>query len=809
MDSLKQLAEWCLGVPAGQPGQGTAWHLRVEPPWPAGVPPWAALLVGLSAVLVVVLVYRRDAASLSRGKRALLAGLRLGVIGVLLLLLTDITLTIDRTGLPVIVILVDDSASMSLEDRYADRDVDRQIQRLLADGGFQQATRLNIARSILTRRDGALLKKLIERHKIRVYRFSDTAHSVGRGEYLTAAEIDELLPLLSNLEAVGEQTRPGPAVRKVLDDLRGTPPSAVIVLSDGITSTTAADRLTTVIERASADLVPIFTVGIGSDEPNRDIQLYDTLAVEMAFVGDPVIFTSRLKTYGYEGKTLQVRLKDESTGEVLAVKQIKAGPDGESVKFQVTYTPQYQGEFDYTLEVPLGEGEQNAANNAETRHVSVREEQIRVLLVDSVPRYEFRYLKHLLERDKTVDVETVLQEADIEYAAEDETARERFPVQREELLNYDVIIFGDVNPSFLGTAVYENLDEFVREIGGGLVVIAGPLYTPLAYRGTPLEVLLPIKLNTAQAPPPEIPIVEGFRPRLTVEGRKEAPMFRFADSEQESLAIWRRLPELYWLFEAPDLAEGARVYAEHPTRRGSGRNLPVIVKHRVGAGTVLFHATDDLWRWRLRLGDLYYGRYWIQAIRHLSRAKLVGRKNFAELSTDRSTYSRGENVNLRVKFYDERLAPVEDDGVTVVVERRGDVQRPVKLSRLPEAPSVFEGQLLRPAQGSYHAFVIRPPFEQAPPSANFQVQAPDQELQRRSLDRAELLETAERTHGKFYTPAEADRLLQDIPPGHAVPLETLDPIPLWSRWQSVVPVIALFAGLLLAEWLLRKRFRLV
>ena len=81
--------------------------------------------------------------------------------------------------------------------------------------------------------------------------------------------------------------------------------------------------------------------------------------------------------------------------------------------------------------------------------MSIRDVKTRVLLADHSPRWEFRYVKHLLERESTVELHTVLQEADIEYSAEDETALEHFPVRRDELLKYDVVIFGDLDPQFL------------------------------------------------------------------------------------------------------------------------------------------------------------------------------------------------------------------------------------------------------------------------------------------------------------------------------------------------------------------------
>ncbi len=57
------------------------------------------------------------------------------------------------------------------------------------------------------------------------------------------------------------------------------------------------------------------------------------------------------------------------------------------------------------------------------------------------------------------------------------------------------------------------------------------------------------------------------------------------------------------------------------------------------------------------------------------------------------------------------------------------------------------------------------------------------------------------TKGQYYTYKDASRLLDDLPAGRQVPIESLPPVPLWNRW----PLLALVLGLLIGEWLLRKR----
>jgi hypothetical protein len=277
---------------------------------------------------------------------------------------------------------------------------------------------------------------------------------------------------------------------------------------------------------------------------------------------------------------------------------------------------------------------------------------------------------------------------------------------------------------------------------------------------------------------------------------------QLGDTTDQTEQIWRNLPGVYWFMETPGLKPAARVLAEHPTRVGrEGKPLPIFTLQYVGAGKVLFHATDETWAWRFRVGDVYFARYWVQTIRYLSRSKLLGKDRTAELTADRDEYPRGEPVRLRVRFFDERLAPADDDGVVVMLQREGDKHRRVTLRRSSANRGVFEGVLTRPAVGGYHAWLASPTLEGRAPADDFLVVAPAGEFERTQMDVAELKKAATDTQGAFYTLATAGQLLRDLPEGRQVPIESLEPIVLWNKW----PLVLVFVGLLVTEWVWRKR----
>ena len=471
---------------------------------------------------------------------------------------------------------------------------------------------------------------------------------------------------------------------------------------------------------------------------------------------------------------------------------------------ELVHRPKTTGERTFILEIEPKPRELQVENNRIERVVTVRKEKLKVLLVESEPRYEFRYLKNYLEREETIDLSVVLLSSDPEYSEQDRSALPTFPAAKDELFAFDVVIVGDADPGFLSHSQMQNLTEFVTDKGGGILFVAGESFNPLAYRGTPLELLLPIELADARNPTAVGNAINSYRPELTVEGRA-SPIFRFGDSEAASALIWQDLPELFWYFEAPRKKPAALVLAEHPTATGSEGKLALDLYQFAGAGKAMFHAFDDTWRWRFRAGDRYFGRFWVQAIRFLAGSKLVGQRQ-AEIQTDRRRYERGQPIRLRVRFPNPGLAPTAGS-VTVQIERNGLSPRKVTLNQVPGTRNVFEGALPQAPEGDYDVRLLPPPILDGPiPTATFRVEAPASEFERVQMNEPELRRVAAATTGgKFYTPLTADTLLKDLPKPSPVPLDTDPPIPLWNTW----PVLALFLTLITLEWVLRKRKQMV
>ena len=797
---LRRLADRLGVVPAGV-GESFDLRIRAEQPMSQGL----LLLILIPSAALIIWLYRREG-SASTPYKMFLAALRIALVILALFMLSESVLSVDRTGLPYFVVMVDDSASQQVVDQYADAKAKATAIELAKVAGHPEPDRLSLAQGLLTKDDGAILRELQKKHRVRLYLVSNSARPLAKID--KPEDIAPALKDLKKVEASGDQSRLGAGVRQVLTELRGVPPTAIILLTDG--QTTEGETIAKAAEFAARKGVPLYPIGLGDPEAPRDIELSELLVDDVVFVDDLVRFQPKLTAKGFARQGLAVKLKqkvptatDPNATKDLETIRVTAPPDGQATRLEIGHRPRETGQITYIVEVESRPRELQTENNRIEKTITVREERLRVLYVDSEPRYEFRYLKTFLDRERTIELNVVLQSSDPQYSNQDRSALPTFPSSRDDLFSYDVVILGDVEPDFLSTSQMNHLAEFVTEKGGGVLFVAGENNDPLRYKGTPLEMLLPVELARARNPIAVAGVITAFRPVLTAEGRSN-PIFRFGDDEQKSLQIWSSLPELQWFFEAPRKKPAAVVLAEHPTIAGADGPLPLMLYQILGSGKTMFHAVDDTWRWRFRVGDRYFGRFWTQTIRFLARSKILGQKK-AEIQTERKRYLRSQPIEIKVRFPNPADAPGSGE-VAVEVERKGHGSRRMTLKAAKESRNLFEGVIPQAVEGEYEVRLLPPPvLEGGLPSTTFGVDPPAGERERTQMNEAELVRAASTSGGKFYVPSDVDSLAKDLPKPQQVPLDTDPPIPLWNTW----PVLVLFLTLLVMEWVLRKRARMV
>lgn len=795
MPTLHQLIERYLGIHPANAGQGTAWEFVVRDTT-AGVLPGGLFALGMLGAIAIAWRYRQEGKRLTRWTLWPLVSLRVISLLLLLLMASGVALAVQRTGLPYLVVLLDTSASMGIVDQYRDPKLTAQARRRVTDMQLPEASRLEIAKSVLLAPESNLLRTMESRYRLKVFTFDESVSALDPAGGADGAALERSLRALRPL---GVETRLAPCLQKIFDEFRGATPAGIVILTDGVASRSASERLSAAAELAKAQSIPLFPIGLGSSDPDRDLELTDVLVERLAILGDPLMFTARVRSWGVKNEKVRATLRLVGEPEILATAETL--PTTNPFAIELLTIPQTEGDQEFEVTITPVVGESTVDNNTLTSPVTVRRTKIRVLLVERAPRWEFRHLKPLLERDEMVELKTVLQDSDVDFIREDRTALPGFPPEERALDAFDVVILGDVDLSQFNPSSLVHLRSFVSEQGGGLILIAGEKHNPKSFAGTPLEALCPVPLDAISLPSPATTAAAGFRLEPTPEGRTQA-FLRLDDQSGDPAALWRSLPELYWAWNVPKTKPGAVTLAVQSRRAGVDGQMPVLVWQRFGAGQVLFHATDELWQWRQGREDAIYGRYWGQVIRQLCRAKLLGAAQTLKLTSDRPVYTVGESIRLLARS-PGGLANEQESLVAVLERPKGERQR-IPLTRIEDGLSQYEAVLPSQPVGQYQAWIEQADSASLIDPCRFRVEIPNRELRERAANHEDLQEAAQLSHGQFYHWSNAEDLAQELPPGRPVAETTAEMIPLWNRWELVTLLLVCLSS----EWFLRKRARL-
>ncbi len=828
-DGLRAALERAVGVPSAAPGEGTRWRLEQSTVFGKGARLDGRIVLGVGAAVLVLVaaLYRLERRAAGRWSAVLLPLLlRLAALGVLLFfVLPQTRLTFDREGWPDVAVLLDTSLSMATVDDFQDPEVRARAAKL---GGLDNLTaldRLRLAKLLVARPGDGLLDRLLteKQVKVHVYTIAEQARLVA--ECVEPGDLKAGQDAVTALAADGEQSRLGDAVQAVLKAFRGGSLEAVVAYTDGVV--TSGDDLAKAGREAARAGVPLYLVGLGESREPADVVLSDLKTEEVVLKGDTLIFEARLTSRGIgDGKTAVTVpvILSERQGDKLVERarvMVTLDPTGKPLPVKLSTVAQEAGEKTFVLEVPPQPGETETGNNRLERVVLVTENRrLKVLYLESSPRYEFRFLKVLLEREsdavvgnKTVELSSMLLDAAPGYAEQDKSALRDLPT-RTELLAYDVVLWGDVDPASLprSNAFLADLAEFVKVRGGGLLFLAGTQATPAKLFGTPLGELLPVApAEVAAADDPTTPIPDGYRPKFTAFGRSHA-VLRLLSDDAENAKLWAGFKPLYWASSGYRRKASAEVLAVHPDRPADGfpgEKHPLILQQFVGSGRVMFFGFDETWRWRFRTGEERYNQFWLQAVRTLSRNRVTR----PEVRTDKQTnYRRDEPIRLTVRFPDDAPPPADDAPVRVKVERTplkpggATESQTVQLARVEGTRAEYQTLITRTPEGQYRFELTDPVVTGSRPRAEAKVLPPPGERDRIDMDRQALSRAAAESRGKFYTLADAANLPDDLPEVARVPLnQPVPPVPLWNHAATFTLVLALLA----AEWLLRRRARLL
>lgn len=763
------------------------------------LPLWGILLCIVISVSITVYGYLRIGQPLQNTVRNILIALRFCAITILLgcLLAPVIIEKKDITPPTNLSILVDTSLSMQMEDNYS---------------GTSDQSRLDQVKHILNEETHQFISTLSSDYKVHIYNFDTKTHT---------DSVDTL-----DFSPQGLLTDIISSIRDVVSLWKGQQNAGVVLISDG------AHNASNINVEEIADLdTPIYTIGVGSAVPPKDLRISKVDVLPVAHIGHESIVGITITHSGYENESVRVALRRVASNNFEGNQLVDATildisedtaiqgqriTDTKQHYVELKLTPEKEGNYQYSVTIPSLEGELTYANNEKTFSLKVVKAKLNVLYFEGRPRWEYAFLKRTLERDPDIDAtvvmkthkvdpETVLSQNSGYYPIESTRRTVRFPESIEELRQYDVLILGDLSEQHLTKTQQQAISTYVIEHSKSVIFL--PSKTALGRGGfnlTSFADILPI-----QIPNNGCNEQEGEFTVAPTQAGLFHPILQLDDSYERNTEMWQNLPVLTISFSGYQQKAGAT------TLLNKHDGSPVLLFQRVGLGKSLLFTAEGLWNWRFGVNSYkdskyktVYQRFWAQTIRWMAQES---EDKTVYISTDASSYAQYDEVDIQVRTFlqtyqsqdriDIQLEITSPSGTTFPLKTRSG-----KIESQSSNVGHHSAKLKLDENGRYkiRAVAMRENRMLDEDEINISVHQQLIEMESPQLNETLLKEIAQQTGGVYLNIDSIDNLHKHIKTVEK-PVFVDTQRDLWTNPLLLIIIV----GLLGSEWIIRKRVGLV
>jgi hypothetical protein len=793
---------------------------------------WVYLVAALAVALAVV-YYLRLQTQGSTSWRVALGVVRGLILALLLITLADpvLRITLLHKQSPYLYVLFDGTDSMAIEDELPESKRAEMLKAVGASAEQPPKSRMEYVQQFVDRSDNNLLTRLKDDKKVQLAAFVYDGNTTSKLRKLElSSQGDQTVDpqhLAKQLSTRGQVTAIGSALADASNQFGASNLAGVVIFSDFAQNAGPSPIAEGAYAPATRLGAPIYTVGLGAVEaidlavdlqtdPKMKKAERSTILVKLRQSG--LDERRQSVTVTLTGRRLSGETSD-SAGEGITIGSKSVTIDSPVQTVEFPYTPDESGRFEFVASVDPVEGEIVEQNNRSTREVHIIDDYLRLMYVANEPNWEWRFVKEVFHRDKLVGMDgfrTFLASSDPRVRESNVLFLPTLTPKRSDFFANDVIFLADMPRQALNDRFCEMVKEYVGNLGGGLVVIAGPEFGLKDLQGTAIADMLPVVIDP-QAEIRSAPQFPEFRLRLTPHAARYSFM-RLGQSDSENAKAWDNLGKLPWYQPVAALHEQAFALAEYPAAPGESLHVckdgktpqPLIAIRQYGKGEVVYLAMNEMWRLRRRYGEKYYREFWSQLIYRLGMSHALGNDKRFVVRIDQPQYRSEDKVLLTVEAYDENYEPLSDDnlaGRTLQAELTvpgtgvaAGSQRNITVPLL--RPGLFEARIPVVAAGEY-SLRVKDPVTSKFEELRFEVTGVSAERRRAVRDEQLQNELARSTRGKSYDLTTVSNLINDLEVTPRTELQTKN-FPLWATpWW-----FGLLVALMLGEWFVRKLIKL-
>ena len=650
-----------------------------------------------------------------------------------------------------------------------------------------------------------------------------TNSSPGQKDELQPPQVD----WAAQLAPRGSKSRIEDNLKFVIDRERVGPVAGVVLFSDG--RVTPGKDCDLAVQAAQDALIPVFTVGLGSEKRPANVRVVDLEAPERVYPDDTFTLTGYIQAQGTNRTNFTVELlagdqdgKNETKEDERTIDVGSAGKV-EPIKFELK--PDVQGIRQFRLRVKPLEGEIDRRDNEKTAKVEVIDRKTKVLLIAGGPMRDFLFLRNQLFRDKEVISDVWLQSGKPGISQEANELLFKFPETEDELFAYDTIAAFDPDWEQLDDKQVEMLDRWVAEKAGGLVVVAGPVFTPQwssRRRGDPridtIKAMYPVSFyfqGAATLSLGRFGSDKAWPIQFTRDGL-EAEFLWLGEDAIHSEQAWQQFEGVSGYYAVKDPKPGAKIYARFSDPDTAiDKELPIYMAgHFYGSGRVFFMASAEMWRIN-EVDDTYSQQFYTKLIRWAAEGRLLRDSSRGVLLVDKDRCSLGDQIAVRAILQDAQHLPLTLDQVQATLVQPDSTRQTLTMKRLKDdaREGTYVDQFIALQEGDYRIELQHPSAGDQLLVREVRAKIPAAETEAPERNDPLLSDIARKTGGDYFVGMAAAMgtgragLVNLIKPNDQVTVLPGTPDRSFERllmgW-----LIGLICGVLCVEWLLRRLSKL-
>jgi hypothetical protein len=657
-----------------------------------------------------------------------------------------------------------------------------------------------------------------------------SAANSGESPEKSEAEAAPSVDWSAQLAPRGAETRIGDNLKYIIDKERGGPLAAVVLFTDG--GNNAGGDYKVAATAAADALIPVYTVGIGSDKRPANLRVVDLEAPERVYPGDKFTVTGYVQAQNYDRASATVELfvaaadgSNEVKEDELTLDLSKTG-QVQPVKFELK--PEESGIRQYKLRVRPFEGEIDRRDNEKTAKVEIIDRRTRILLIAGGPMRDFIFLRNQLYRDKEVVCDVWLQSGKPGISQEAHEILQKFPESADQLFEYDAIVAFDPDWERLDELQVRLLERWVGEKAGGLIVVAGPVFTPQwssRRRGDPrndtVKALYPVVFYSQASATLSLGRFgsEKAWPLQFTRDGLEAEFLWLDENAAASEKAWGQFEGVCGYYAVKEFKAGARVYARFGDPDTAIDNVqPIYMAGQFyGAGRVFFMASGEMWRVRA-VDDAYFEQFYTKLIRWAAEGRLLRDSSRGVLLVDKDRCTLGEQVAVRAILQDAQHQPLTAPQVQAILVQPDASRVALTLKKVKDEgrEGIYVEQFTALQEGDYRIELQHPAAADQVLVRELRAKIPAKETEFPERNDALLRDIADKTGADYFvglgaavgtSGTERASLASLIKPQDQVTVLPGTPDRNFER-QLMGWLLSLICGVLCLEWLLRRLSKL-